>query len=54
MPGKGAPSPADENAIWAILESTAAETGERYFAGMVQRLAQVMYTCGSWVKEYLE
>jgi PAS domain S-box-containing protein len=45
---------ADESALWAILESTAAETGQRYFAGLVQRLAQAMETCGAWITEYLE
>src|SRR6187402_799253 len=48
------PPSADESALWAILESTAAETGERYFAGLVQRLAQAMETCGAWITEYLE
>jgi formate hydrogenlyase transcriptional activator len=52
--GKDASSSIDENAVLAILESTAAETGERYFAGMVQRLAEVMKTCGAWVTEYFE
>jgi PAS domain S-box-containing protein len=51
---ESAPSSSGENALWAILESTAAETGERYFAGLVQRLAQVMETCGAWVTEYIE
>jgi hypothetical protein len=51
---KDAPSSSGENAVWAILESTTAETGERYFAGLVQRLAQVLGTCGAWVTEYLE
>ena len=46
--------PPDDSALWAILESTAAETGEKYFAGLVQRLAQVLGTCGAWATEYLE
>ncbi len=54
MPRKTPPPSTDENALWAILESTAGETGERYFAGLVQRLAQAMDTCGAWVTEYLE
>jgi PAS domain S-box-containing protein len=51
---KRASSSDNENDLWAILESTAGETGERYFSGLVQRLAQVMGTCGAWVTEYLE
>ena len=48
------PSANDDNSLWAILESTAAETGERYFAGLAQRLTQAMRTCGAWATEYLE
>ena len=54
IPAKTPPPESDENALWAVLESTVAETGERYFAGLVQRLAQVLGTCGAWVTEYLE
>ncbi|MEP6669397.1 MAG: sigma 54-interacting transcriptional regulator [Chthoniobacter sp.] len=54
MARKTTPSSTDDNPLWAILESTAAETGERYFAGLVQRLAQAMETCGAWITEYLE
>src|SRR4029078_2150181 len=54
QPGKSSSSSTEESALSAILESTAAETGERYFAGLVQRLAQVMNTCGAWVTEYNE
>jgi PAS domain S-box-containing protein len=48
------PAPPDDAALWAILESTSAETGERYFAGLAQTLARVLDTCGAWVTEYFE
>ena len=51
---KSAPAPSDEGALWAILESTSAETGERYFAGLAQTLAWVLETCGAWITEYFE
>ena len=54
MARKTSLSSPDENSLWAILESTVAETGERYFAGLAQRLAQVMGTCGAWITEDLE
>jgi PAS domain S-box-containing protein len=55
MPKKApAPAPPDDNALWAILESTSAETGERYFAGLVKTLGSTLGMCGAWVTEYLE
>ncbi len=36
-----------------ILEGTAAETGERSFAALVQNLAMALNTHGAWVTEYL-
>jgi PAS domain S-box-containing protein len=51
---EAASEPSDESALWAILESTSAETGERYFAGLVKTLADALGTCGAWVTEYLE
>ncbi len=47
-------SHADEDrAIRIILEGTAAETGERFFAALVQSLAQALEAAGAWVTEYL-
>src|SRR4051812_28129887 len=43
-----------EDALWALLESTSAETGGPYFNGLVRTLARVLDTCGAWVTEYLE
>jgi PAS domain S-box-containing protein len=54
MPRKTPPDSTDDSALSAILESTAAETGERYFAGLTQTLARVLDTCGAWVTEYHE
>lgn len=51
---KAASAPSDDSALWAILESTSPETGERYFAGLAQTLARVLETCGAWVTEYHE
>jgi PAS domain S-box-containing protein len=44
----------DDTALWAILEHTMPETGERYFAGLVKTLALALGTAGAWVTEYLE
>ena len=38
----------------AIVEGTATETGERFFAALVQNLAQALNTHGAWVTEYIE
>ena len=39
-------------ALRAILEGTATETGQRFFAALVQNLAKVLGTHGAWVTEY--
>ena len=39
-------------ALRAILEGTATETGERFFAALVQSLARALNTHGAWVTEY--
>lgn len=45
-------APANDAILWAILESMVAETGERYFTGLVQSVARAMGTDGAWVTEY--
>ena len=37
-----------------LLEGTAVETGDRFFAALVRNLAEVLGTRGAWVTEYLE
>ncbi len=45
----------DENAaIRLILEGTASETGDRYFAALVRYLCQALDVAGAWVTEYIE
>jgi PAS domain S-box-containing protein len=45
----------DESAaLHGILEGTATETGERFFAALVENLAKAMHTHGAWVTEYIE
>ena len=45
----------DENAVLrSILEGTASETGERFFAALVKHLAAALSTQGAWVTEYLD
>ena len=45
----------EEDAIVrAILEGTATETGERFFAALVESLAKVLEIYSSWVTEYFE
>lgn len=39
-------------ALRSILEGTATETGERFFAAMVENLAKALNTYGAWVTEY--
>jgi PAS domain S-box-containing protein len=39
-------------ALLAILEGTAAETGQGFFAALVQNLAKALGTHGAWVTEY--
>ena len=41
-------------ALRTIVEGTATETGERFFAALVQNLAQALNTHGAWVTEYIE
>ncbi|HWU38476.1 MAG TPA: GAF domain-containing protein, partial [Candidatus Acidoferrum sp.] len=44
----------NENAaLRTILEGTATETGDRFFAALVQNLAAALNTHGAWVTEYL-
>jgi hypothetical protein len=43
----------EDAAIRAILEGTAAETGERFFAALVKSLAEALGVPGAWVTEYL-
>lgn len=40
-------------ALRAILEGTATETGDSFFAALVQNLARALNTHGAWVTEYL-
>jgi len=45
----------DEDAtVRAIFEGTATETGERFFAALVESLAKALDTYSSWVTEYIE
>jgi PAS domain S-box-containing protein len=41
-------------ALRSILEGTATETGERFFAALVENLARALNTHGAWVTEYIE
>ncbi|MEW6248670.1 MAG: sigma 54-interacting transcriptional regulator [Nitrospirota bacterium] len=41
-------------ALRSIVEGTATETGERFFASLVQNLAKALNTHAAWVTEYLE
>lgn len=43
----------EEAALRTILEGTANETGERFFAALVENLAQALKTHGAWVTEYM-
>ncbi len=53
--GQSLPQLVDENAaIRLILEATASETGDRYFAALVRYLCQALDVAGSWVAEYIE
>src|SRR3954454_20935377 len=42
-----------ETALRIILEGTASETGERFFAALVENLAKALNTHGAWVTEYI-
>lgn len=44
----------EDTALRTILEGTAKETGDRFFAALVQNLASALKTHGAWVTEYLE
>jgi len=45
----------DEDAtVRAILQGTATETGERFFAALVENLSKALNTYSSWVTEYIE
>src|SRR5437016_1590811 len=55
------PSRADDRAdrgnddmLRAILEGTAGETGERFFAQLVRNLARALDVRGVWITEYLK
>jgi len=39
--------------VRAILEGTATETGERFFAALVENLSNTLSTYSSWVTEYI-
>ena len=47
-------SPDGSTMLRAILDGTAGETGQRFFARLVQNLARALGTYGAWVTEYLE
>ena len=44
----------EDAALRAIIEGTATETGERFFAALVKNLAKAMHTHGALVTEYIE
>jgi PAS domain S-box-containing protein len=46
-------SEVDETLLATILEGTAAETGEQFFAALVRSLAKALHVDGAWVTEYL-
>jgi hypothetical protein len=46
-------SEVDETLLATILEGTAAETGEQFFAALVRSLAKALQVDGAWVTEYL-
>jgi PAS domain S-box-containing protein len=41
-------------ALRRILEGTSKETGERFFAALVENLAKALNTHGAWVTEYMQ
>jgi len=41
-------------ALRSILEGTAKETGERFFAALVENLAKALNTHGAWITEYIQ
>ncbi|MDH3557816.1 MAG: SpoIIE family protein phosphatase [Deltaproteobacteria bacterium] len=44
----------EDAALRTIIEGTATETGERFFAALVENLAKALSTQGAWVAEYIE
>ena len=44
----------ENEAILAILDSTSAEIGQRFFTSLVKNLSKVLNTSGAWVTEYFE
>ncbi len=45
----------DQNAaLRMILEGTASQTGEQFFAALVENLAKALNTKGAWISEYFE
>jgi PAS domain S-box-containing protein len=42
------------DALRAVVEGTAAETGHAFYGALVENLARVLDTCGAWVTEYFE
>src|SRR5215471_8941947 len=46
-------SEVDQTLLETILEGTAAETGEQFFAALVLALAKALQVEGAWVTEYL-
>jgi PAS domain S-box-containing protein len=44
----------EDAALRSILEGTARETGERFFAALVKNLAEALNTHGAWVTEYIQ
>ena len=44
----------EESALRTILEGTANETGEKFFAALVENLARALNTHGAWVTEYIQ
>ena len=44
----------EDAALRTILEGTATETGERFFAALVENLAKALKTQGAWVTEYIQ
>jgi PAS domain S-box-containing protein len=44
----------EQAALRAVVEGTAADTGEEFFASLVKNLARALDVHGAWVTEYLE
>lgn len=56
LPGESIPSRklSEDEALRALLQATAAETGKPFFAALVKNLATALNTHAAWVTEYLE